>query len=229
MKQILFFLITISIQTFLFSQNPNDAIVTFSNGSLNYTNIKSKPPEYKGSVYIDDNWHTGRLKLFSGEEIRNYPLKSDLRLNEINIKVGDNIKVISFAAIKEFNWINSIGYEENFVNCSLYSKHSNKLIGFFNILYDGKILLLKKTNLKLLESNYVGPLVAGDKDNEYILENKYYVYKNDKLYSIKKNKRKILKILNDKNEEIKKFASENNLKFKNDYDLSKIFRYYDNL
>ena len=46
---------------------------------------------------------------------------------------------------------------------------------------------------------------------------------------MQRNKRKILKFFNDKTERVEKFASENNLSFKNDSDLTKIFNYYNSL
>ncbi|MCD6556589.1 MAG: hypothetical protein J7K64_05280, partial [Bacteroidales bacterium] len=94
---------------------------------------------------------------------------------------------------------------------------------------DGKISLLKKTNLKLLSSNYNQALVAGENYDKFVKENKYYIYINNKIYSVKRNKRKILKFFNDKTERVEKFASENNLSFKNDSDLTKIFNYYNSL
>ena len=49
------------------------------------------------------------------------------------------------------------------------------------------------------------------------------------MIKIKKNKRKVLKIFYDKAEQVKEYAKENSLSFKDDCDLAKIFEYYNSL
>ena len=103
----LFFILLAFFSTAAFSQNSNDAIVVFSGGVMRTMNIKSKPKETKGSVYYSDSWRTGNIYLFSGEIIKNYPLKYDLKKQEIEIQVDDDIKVIAVGAVKKVEWFKS--------------------------------------------------------------------------------------------------------------------------
>jgi len=229
MKKISFIIISFMIFINVFAQNPNDAIIVFnSGGATTSIDLKSKPPETKGSYYYNNEWFTGTIKLFSGEEIRNYPLKYDMRLNQINIKTDLNVKIVSIGAVKEIIWLTNKGQNEKLVNCVTFV-NKNNIIGFYQILSEGKITFLKKTKLKLLSSNYNGTVVAGDKADKYIKEDDYFIYTGSTIIPIRKNKRKILQILKNNSKEIENFADQNKLSFKKESDLLKIFNYYNSL
>ena len=224
----LFFILLAFFSTAAFSQNSNDAIVVFSGGVMRTMNIKSKPKETKGSVYYSDSWRTGNIYLFSGEIIKNYPLKYDLKKQEIEIQVDDDIKVIAVGAVKKVEWFNfNINSNEIFINCSSYDGAGK--VGMYKVISDNKIVFLKKTGLKILESNYNQALDVGSQSNRYIKDDKYYISKNGKVKLIRKRKKQILKLFGDDAEKIQIFANENRLNFKKESDLSKIFNFYNSI
>jgi len=227
MKQaIIVIFITISLN--VFAQNPNDEIIVMNgNGGIRTMNFKNKSKSIEGSYYYSEEWNAGTIKLFSGETIENYPLKYDLKLNQIDIKADNSVKVLSIGAIKEVIWTRKDGTIETFRNSSQYT--NNNSIGFFLFLTEGKISLLKKTELNVIESNYNPAMDVGSQSKKYVKKDKYYILIGDEITLIKKSKKKILKIFNDNADIVKKYAEENELDFKNDYDLSKIFNYYNNL
>jgi len=229
MKKISVIIISLIFFTNVFAQNPNDAIVMFSSGTVRIKDFKpvKKSDIIKGSYYYNDNWYKGSLLLIDNKILKGYPLKYDLRHNSILIKTDDGLRETSIGTVKEIQWENNKNTIEVLKNCFLFN--NSKDIGFYQFLNNGKISLLKKTNLKLLNSNYNQVMVSGEDYYKFVKEDKYYIYTNDKIYSVKKNKRKILKFFKDKAVKVKEFASENNLSFKNDYDLTKIFNYYNNL
>ncbi len=221
-------LILFSISIFAQNGVPNDAIVVFTgNGSIRTSNFKSKPKSIEGSYYYNDQWNVGTIRLFSGERIENYPLKYDLKMNQIDIKVNNEIKTISIGLVKEIVWVDKKGIRDIFKNTSNFNTEVG--IGFFLILYEGEISLLKHTKLILLESNYNQAMDVGSKSKKYLKKEKYYIYSDGKISNVKKTKKKILKVFKDKSESVKKYANENNLSFKNDSDLAKIFEYYNSL
>ena len=210
-----------------FSQVHNEKIVISNgNGGLRVQNIKNKKVSVSGSFYYSETWAVGIIKLFSGETIEGYPLKYDMKMNQIDIKVDNEIKAISIGAVKEVDWTKNNGQKETLANATLYNKNVE---GFYSILYKGKISLFKKTNLELLDSNYNPALDVGSEDKKYIKKEHYFIFENGNLIKIKKNKRKVLKIFYDKAEKVKQYAKENSLRFKDDYDLAKIFEYYNSL
>lgn len=210
-----------------FAQNPNDAIIVFSGGSMRTMDIKSKPKETKGSYYYNDKWYNGTIKLFSGEEVQAYPLKYDMKMNQIDIKVNNTIKVISIGAVKEITWLKPNGKYEILKNLSIYKDLEG--YGFLSVLSEGKLSLLKKTELNLLDANYNTAMDVGSQSDKYVKKEIYYIKSGDEIIQIKKKKKNILNKFEDKAEKVELFASENNLNFKDDVDLEKIFNYYNSL
>ena len=218
-------LVLISLSSF--AQNPNDAVIVISGGSIRTMNIKSKPKETKGSYYYNDKWYTGTIKLFSGEEVQAYPLKYDMKMNQIDIKVNESVKVLSIGAVKEIIWVKPTGRSEVLRNISLYKNIEG--YGFVSVLADGKLSLFKKTELSLLGSNYNTAMDVGSQSDKYVKKEKYFIKSGDKIILIKKKKKNILNKFKDKAEEVELYATENNLNFKDDIDLEKIFNYYNSL
>ena len=226
MKTITSLIILILMAFSSFSQNPNDALIVLSPGIANIKEIKPKPAKTKGSYYYNTNWSVGTVKFFSGDIIENYPLKYDMRMNQVDIKVDNQVKATSASAVKEIVWINEKGFTEILRNALLFSKDQT---GFFSILVDGKRPLLKKTTLRLQEANYNPALDVGSRAKKYVKNESYFTILNGELKKINKSKRKILKCFDNKTGIIKEYVSKNKLNYKNDYDLVKIFEYYNSL
>ena len=214
----------------LFAQNPNDAIAVFSGGggTMRMMEIKAKPEKTKGSIYYNKLWRTGNIYLFSGEEIKNYPLKYDLKSLRYEINVDNSIKIISIGAIKKVEWfIPETGGKEIFVNTSSYDDIDG--YGMIKVLTEGKITLLKKTELKLIEGNYNTALNVGNRASKYVKNEKYFALFNDEVKKVITRKRRVLRLFGDKYDDVKKWAKEQGLSYNKDRDLSKIFNYYNSI
>lgn len=226
MKKLLLILF-VFFKVWVFAQKPYEPTVSYmGNGGLRIHNIQNKKSIVKGEYYYNKYWYLGTIELFSGVLIKDYPLKYDMKMNQIDIKVDGEVKALSVWKVKEIRWVNTLGVSEIFRNSIIYDKDSQ---GLFLIIYDGKVPLLKKTFLKLQEANYNPALDVGDKTDQYTKVSTYYTTSNSKLKKIKNNKKHVLKLFKDKKEQIKKYASDNNLSYKKDYDLAKIFEYYNSL
>jgi hypothetical protein len=219
------FLVLASIH--LFAQDSNNQVVVIKGGSIQNMTIKSKQAKTEGSCYYSENWFKGSIKLFSGEEIQSYPLKYDMKMNQIDIKVNNTVKVVSIGAVKEVIWMTDKGKSELLRNVSEYDGISG--YGFFSVITEGKFSLLKKTELMVMESNYNAAMDVGSKNKRYVKKSKYYIQHNTKLTEVKAKKKKILKKFKEKSEQVEEYAEANNLKFNDDNDLKLIFEYYNNL
>ncbi len=230
MKKIIFALfciisIHVSAQV---SGNAGSIVVFSSGGAMSFMEVKSKPSTTVGSVYYNDEWNYGDIYLFSGESIQNYWLKYDLKNQKIEIKVDTSIKVINIAAVKQIEWFDKSHSKKIFINCAEFPNAPNKL-GIFELMSEGKIKLLKKTVLDVLESNYNPVMNVGNKDSKYFKKTQYFVDYNDKFREIRKGKRPILKLMAEKSKEVENFARLQNLSYKKDSDLEQIFNYYNSL
>lgn len=219
--------VLILLSIYSYAQTGNDKVVVIKGGSIQTMSIQSKPKETKGSYYYNSEWYTGTIKMFSGEMIQSYPLKYDMKMNQIDIKVNESVKFISIGAVKEITWLKPNGQSEILRNLSTYKNLEG--YGFLSILAEGNLSLFKKTELSLLDANYNAALDVGTQSDKYVKKEKYYIKKGDKIVQIKKKKKKIIKIFNEKAEKVELYASENKLNFKDDPDLKKIFNYYNSL
>lgn len=210
-----------------FAQNPNDDLfVNTGGGGMRIKNIKAKPKATKGTYYYVKNWRVGTIKLFSGEVIENYPLKYDMKMNQIDIKVDEEIKALSIGSVKEIAWTKSNGDTELLKNARIYNKNEH---GLLSIINNGNTPLLKKTSLKIQESNYNAALDVGNQAKKYIKTEEYYTISNGNLKKTRKSKRSFNKLFSDKTNIVKTYVKQNNLSYKKDNDLAKIFEYYNSL
>lgn len=123
--------------------------------------------------------------------------------------------------IKSFNLFNA-----SFIRIEKDSLTPNlPVTGFYNVLYNGKLSLLKK-QIKVVREDIVSNELlhfADEKDH-------YFIKKYDGLYAVR-SKNDLLKIFKDRKKEVQQFIKANNLNFRNDRQnmLTKTTVYYDNL
>jgi hypothetical protein len=99
-----------------------------------------------------------------------------------------------------------------------------KFSGFYNLLYKGKVSLLKK-EIKTIREAISSELLRFVDTKDY-----YYIKKNEHYYAVSSRK-DFYKILGDHKEEVKQFVKTNKLSFRKDRQnmLTKATAYYDSL
>lgn len=106
-------------------------------------------------------------------------------------------------------------------------RNSNELIssGFYNILYKGDLILLKKQVKTVKEEITNAELIRSVNEKDY-----YYIKKDQAIFPIKSSK-DLYRLLGDKKKQVQQFVKENNLKFSNDKQnmLTKATAYFDSL
>ena len=116
----------------------------------------------------------------------------------------------------------------------MYSNYgqNNMGLGIFEILAKGYCKLLLKRNMTIkreketVNLNYEG----GNYVDRFVTQEVYYIKKgNASPLVIKKNKKKILKLLSDKAEELENYIEKNKIKVSKDPDLIRLFEYYNSL
>ncbi|MEA2041639.1 MAG: hypothetical protein U9N85_03705 [Bacteroidota bacterium] len=208
--------------------NPHSQVITHTgNGNMILMETETKAPETKGSYFLEEDWNSGIITLYSESEIKNYPFKYNMKYNQFELKTLEDIKVLPTQDVQSFIWINNSGRKQYFINCSEFAESTEK--GFYQIISKGTVSLVKYTNIELLSPNYNAAMDAGSKASRYTKENDYYVQIGKTFKKIKPRKRKILRIFNDKSETVEQFAKQNNLRYRDEDDLAKIFNYYNSI
>ncbi len=71
--------------------------------------------------------------------------------------------------------------------------------------------------------------MTGETKKEFVSYESYYIYKNDAIKSLKKDKEFILSFFEDQKQKVNEYLKDKKLNFKSPYDLINLFKYYNSL
>ena len=185
-----------------------------------------------GDSYLAKNWSKGSVLLYQSETIiEGYPLRYDIAQNELEINTKNGVKVLASNKIRNFTWIDSLSKTPVFfVNAKEYADEAGTaLSGFFEVISDGTILVLKKTLISVKKANYIPALDAGTRDDEILKNDKFYYANANKVYALPTSKKKFLPIFKDKAEKMEEFIELNDMSLKEAHHIKAIFEYYNSL
>lgn len=186
----------------------------------------SKYEDVTGSPFLIDSWSPGTVKFTSGVSYKDKLfLKYNVKDDELYFRGKNEEPLLFVDSVAEFVIGDPSGANRHFRNgYKSIDGYSNK--SFFEVLADGSVQLLKKTKKTILESKaYNSPTT----ERNFVEVNQYYLLKSGKSIPVKKDKKSVLAVLNDKEPALEKYIEDNNLKVKNDSDLSKLVIYYNSL
>jgi len=227
MKKLITLLLMLSGTSVLYGQaSTNEGL---DNSDVWFGNlIKELPlraPETKGSYYLDEEWKMSNITMMTNGVIKGYPAKLDLKQYELDIKVGDQVKVIKLLKVKEFKWINSSGDSSKFVNTEhLYGvvdgtgRMMQELVGNTTSLY-------KYVETYIQEANYNKAMGVGQKDHQIKIKSLYYLGKNGRLSLISPKIKKNQGLFGDNYDKVFEFAKANKLKLSREEDLIKVVKF----
>jgi hypothetical protein len=184
----------------------------------------------EGSFYINNNWSVGNVLFYNGNVINGMPLKYNLR-DEMLILLDQNqiTRVMRDDQIEKFNWFD---IEKNksihFINCLDYKLEGTPMVGFMEVLSEGKTDLLLYRELTVREGYYSVTHDAGSKNDEYQVKEILYLASDNILFEVK-NKKTLLPYFGEYSDDIKDYVKTNALRIKNKDDLSRIIDHYNSL
>lgn len=180
----------------------------------------SRYAEVEGTPFLYTDWSDGVVVFKSNKVIKSIPLKYNIESEDIYFKSPQTGNEMLFVDPVASFKINGITFQNGFNPIDSYSNKT-----YYQVLSDGRVKLLKKTNKTIMEvTEYNAPKRRVFKENfSYYVANE----KND-LTKVKKDN-SILNLLKDKEDLVKAFVSKNKLNLKKDEDLSKVFDYYNSL
>lgn len=154
--------------------------------------ITSPPYEKKllGNPYLEEEWMKGKLKVKGGTEIFSLDkVKYNVAGDLFEIIVDDKVLNISGVNVEIFELIDDIGGTRRFVKCVDYQFNGTVLSGYFEILYEGEVILFQRAYPYIKRATYNQALMIGEKDDTIIIKEEFY-YSEDasKVMLIKKSK-----------------------------------------
>lgn len=185
---------------------------------------ENKSSEVQGSYYVYDEFHTGIITAKNGEKYKlpglNYNLKSD----QFEAKISKD-------SIFAFSTTSIIGVDLDQQKFKTLYDPAKYRPTFYEVIgtLDNKTVL-KHYSVKM-RPGVVNPMTQQKQTPDRLIhEHSYYITNNKGgLQELKLKKRHILKLFDDSAKKVHDFVSENNLSYKKDEDLRKIFTFYKNI
>lgn len=176
----------------------------------------------EGDPYFNSPQPIAGTVIYDGVKYDNVLMRYDEIKDELVINdQGNRIQLLK-EKVEYFSLFNS-----NFIKIKT-DGHANNLVssGFYNLLYKGKVCLLKKQIRTTKDDLSIGgELQISVEEKDY-----YYIKKDDKFYPIK-SKGDLLDVFGDKKKEVQQFIKANDLSFRKERQnmLVKTTAYYDSL
>ncbi len=178
-----------------------------------------------GTPYFKNDWLKGKIILDGGQEFKGMEIKLDLYDSKVHYKDEKGQELIATSTIKKVVLFDTAARQVfNFVNGS-FIETSDKISGWYQLLAEGKVSLLKKFEKKLEETKPYGSATV---EQSIVSSPRYFIVINKTLAEIKKLK-DLPDILPDKKEEIAAYIKTKKLSKRNDESVESVINYYNGL
>lgn len=208
----------------LFSRRPN-----FIGGNQVF-GIPPEPKRLIGNYYLDPKWNKASILYYKDMKVvEGYFVRYNISSNnfEMRDEGTDLVSTIPGFRVQNIVWIDS---EHNipryFVNGMDFKLDGSPISGFFEVLIDGKIPLLRRTEAVVKPSNYNQALMIGERNDKIIKRNVYYYLNDREINLIPKEKRKFYKIFGEYSSEIEQFVKDNAVNIRQPSGYFTIFTQY---
>lgn len=165
----------------------------YSGEAIDVYDLRS--PEVEGSLYWNETFAKGTVKLKKGGKVDAFPMRYDLMGQGLEINLGSETKLLPGSLIEEFYLEGEKGGLHHFVNPPYYFGYDGFIDGFFEVVQEGPWTLLRKSEIELLKPNYVVALDAGSTSQTVVRIDIFYLYHEGQLILIPKQKKKAIKAL----------------------------------
>lgn len=180
-----------------------------------------------GSSYLHEDWRKAALLLYEGQKlIEGFPVRLDLALNQIEIKPASGVKVLDFEKVKSLAWITADGEIEYFINTKDYVNTKDDITGFFQVVCDGKLPLLRYVYVSVKEPDYNVAMHVGSLDHKLFKKQKYFMLVKNKAIEVPSSRKKLIPFFENHQKQMQSFLSDKKLSPGNDAELKIIFDRY---
>jgi len=196
--------------------------------------IPDGPKQLLGNYYLDTKWNRSTLMLYKNDEILSDQwVRYNIASNQFEILTpeDDRVKTIPGLRVQNLVWVDSLHrVPRYFINGMDLKEKGAPISGFYEVLVDGELSLLRRTIATVKKSNYNTALMIGNKDDEIKKRDSYYYIQGDEVIEVPRSQKKLMKLFEeDKQKEVAQFIDDNDPNLKNVSGLYKVFSYYNSL
>jgi hypothetical protein len=169
--------------------------------------------EIKGNPYLYKEWKKNGIVISKGNRHQYHAINYDIYRDQVVVlKSKDSVFIIDKYLIDGF-----------VINNRKFSQYKGS---FYEELYSGdKASLLKKYETKIIEGMF-NPTDATRKPDRLNIVDDYYIKKGDNIVKFSPSKKTLSETFGISQGELKSYLKKNKLSYKNEKDLTEIFKHY---
>lgn len=193
--------------------------------------IAAPPPEVLGDVYLHPDYRITTFQLYENDKlVEGFPSRFDIRSNEFDLVTKQGIRALRGDQVKSIVWMDSVSKQPQYlVNSKEFLNEANvPFTGFFQIINQGSMMLLKKTEIFVKDPDFHPALNVGSRDIRINKKSSLY-YTVGKQALLWPGKKQGMKLFASKADEINTFIKVNQLDLAKEGHLSALIGYYNSL
>jgi hypothetical protein len=204
----------------------------FVGGNMIY-GIPDEPKRLLGNYYLDPKWNKATLMLYKEDKIiPDRLVRYNIASNQFEVIApgADEVTTIPGLRVQNLVWIDSVHQVPRyFVNGMDYKEEGVPVSGFYEVLVDGELPLVRRTVASVKRSNYNTALMVGNKNDEIKKKNIYYYVVDGEVMEVPRKRKQLIKVFEDKADEVQRFMEESQVNLKDNSGLYMVFSYYNSL
>ena len=180
-------------------------------------------PGLEGTKYMFTDWLEGSIFFYSGlgqdDLVFNYHLEN----NNLEIRTDEEIKVCDLNLLKAFKLKDGRIFMNN--------REFDQSLGFgvSELLYKGKISLIRTEYIEIQKPTYVKSHDVGEKDSKILHKFKYYIVKDGKAMLLNKKMKKNVDVFNSHFDKLAAYTKANSFKLNNERHIVLVAKKFDEL
>lgn len=201
----------------------------FIGGNMIY-GIPPEPKKLEGNTYLDLKWNMATILLYRDQQLlEGYRARYNILSNMFELMEPTNNQITSMPGLRIQNivWMDSsYNVPRFFVNGMDFKEEGTPISGFFEVLVDGQMPLMRRTMAIFKESNYNTALMIGNRNDQFIKRNIYYYLQGVEITEMPTTRKKIFAIFGEKAGFMEEFAESNSLNIREPSSIFQLFTHY---
>ncbi len=187
--------------------------------------IPLEPGRVLGTTYLTEGWNRATILLYDDRMIEGYLTRYEIDLDQIEIRLAAEIKVLDGKLVRSFVWTDEMNFSPHyFVNARDYRLEGQpSMTGFFEVLSEGPVTLLSKTDIAVRKPSYNVALDMGVRDTRLVQRTDLYYLKEDLVRELPSSKKKLMAVFGENADDAEAFIKSNKLSLNDESNLKVLF------
>ncbi len=191
--------------------------------------LKVRPTDAKEAVFLDNKWYAGNIRLGSGVEISDCPMRLDIHNQLVELNLSGKLMVVEDRKVDYFEWKNTdLNELEKFENANNFNVDASRLDGYFQVFNEGNYKFLVRN--RIVQDEYsdpqrpqFAPRIVLNRVSDYFVDN------GEETILVEKNKKEFFKVFDGLASDVAAYMKKNKMKIRNPREVGKVFDYYNSL